>query len=48
MGRSLAKAKGVDVTPKSSGGARPSETMRPVTSGDILAMSKRHAEGRTA
>jgi predicted TIM-barrel fold metal-dependent hydrolase len=46
--RAKAAAKGVDVTPKSSGGARPSADMRPVTSGDIFAMSKRHAEGRTA
>jgi hypothetical protein len=46
--RAKARAKGVDVAPKSSGGARPSVDMRPVTSGDIFAMSKRHAEGRTA
>jgi hypothetical protein len=46
--RAKAKAKGVDVAPKSSGGARPSADMRPVTSGEIFAMSTRHAEGRTA
>jgi predicted TIM-barrel fold metal-dependent hydrolase len=46
--RAKAQAKHVDVTPKSCGGARPSEDLRPVTSGDIFAMSKRHAEGRTA
>ncbi|MGB8363042.1 MAG: amidohydrolase family protein [Rhizomicrobium sp.] len=46
--RAKAKAKGVDTTPKSSGGLRPTEDRRPVTSGDIMAMSKKHAEARTA
>ncbi|MET0251719.1 MAG: amidohydrolase, partial [Novosphingobium sp.] len=38
--RARAAAKGVDTTPKSSGGARPVEDagLRPVTSGDIMAM----------
>jgi predicted TIM-barrel fold metal-dependent hydrolase len=41
-----AKAKGVDVTPKSSGGAVPLTEDRPVTSGDVLGMFQDHAERR--
>lgn len=41
-----AKAKGVDVTPKSSGGAVPLTEDRPVTSGDIMQMFVDHAERR--
>jgi predicted TIM-barrel fold metal-dependent hydrolase len=44
--RAKAAAKGVDVTPKSSGGAKPTDETRPVTSGDVIAMSKRAAEER--
>ncbi len=38
--RAKARAKGVDTTPKSSGGARPvtDDVVRPVTSGDVLRM----------
>jgi predicted TIM-barrel fold metal-dependent hydrolase len=46
--RAKAKAKGVDTSPKSSGGAKPTDVTRPVTSGDIMAMSKRAAEERAA
>src|ERR1700741_4163403 len=46
--RATATAKRVDVPPKSCGGPLPSTDIRPLTSGDIFAMSKRHAEGRTA
>ena len=46
--RARAKAKGVDTTPKSSGGARPVEDLRPVTSGDIMEMMKKHAAVRDA
>jgi hypothetical protein len=46
--RARAKAKGVDTTPKSSGGIRPTEDQRPVTSGDIIAMSKQYAAARSA
>jgi len=46
--RARAKAKGVDTTPKSSGGIRPTTDQRPVTSGDIIAMSKQYAEARSA
>ena len=46
--RARAKAKGVDTTPKSSGGARPTEDLRPVTSGDIMEMMKQHAAVRDA
>jgi predicted TIM-barrel fold metal-dependent hydrolase len=44
--RAKAKAKGVDTSPKSSGGARPLEAgmKRPVTSGDVLQMFNRQAE----
>jgi len=44
--RAQAKAKGVDTTLKSSGGARPVEegVKRPVTSGDLMRMFKHHAE----
>lgn len=46
--RAKAKAKGVDTAPKSSGGLRPTEEQRPVTSGDIIAMSRKVAEQRVA
>ncbi len=46
VGALRAKAKEVDITQKSSGGARPTIDPRPVTSGDIIAMSKRAAEER--
>jgi hypothetical protein len=46
--RAKAKAKGVDTSPKSSGGLRPAEDLRPVTSGDIMAMSRKHADERLA
>jgi predicted TIM-barrel fold metal-dependent hydrolase len=44
--RARAEADGVDVTPKSSGGAKPVEegTTRPITSGDLMRMFKHHAE----
>jgi predicted TIM-barrel fold metal-dependent hydrolase len=44
--RAQAIAKGVDTTPKSSGGARPVEhgVKRPVTSGDLMRMFTAHAE----
>ena len=44
--RARAQAKGVDTTPKSSGGARPVEagTERPITSGDLMAMFQKHAD----
>ena len=44
--RAQAKAKGVDTTPKSTGGARPVEAgvARPITSGDLVAMYHKHAE----
>ena len=44
--RARAKAKGVDTSPKSSGGARPVEgaVLRPITSGDLVAMYNKHAE----
>jgi hypothetical protein len=42
--RAKAKARGVDTSQKSSGGARPTLDARPVTSGDIIAMSKRAAD----
>jgi predicted TIM-barrel fold metal-dependent hydrolase len=44
--RAQAAAKGVDVSTKSSSGARPvaAGERRPVTSGDVLAMFKEHAE----
>jgi predicted TIM-barrel fold metal-dependent hydrolase len=43
--RAKAVAKGVDVTPKSSGGARPlaEGDTRPVTSGDVMQMFANHA-----
>ena len=41
-----AKAKGVDTTPKSSGGAAPLTDGRPVTSGDVMGMFQEHAERR--
>jgi predicted TIM-barrel fold metal-dependent hydrolase len=44
--RARAKAKGVDVTPKSSGGARPADVERPVTSGDIIEMMQKAAAER--
>jgi hypothetical protein len=43
--RAKAKAAGVDVTPKSSGGAAPlapGETPRTITSGDVMKMFTRH------
>jgi predicted TIM-barrel fold metal-dependent hydrolase len=46
--RAQAKAKGVDVTPKSSGGHRPSDSKQPVTSGDVIEMSKKAAQERAA
>lgn len=46
--RAKAKANGVDTSPKSSGGLRPTEGLRPVTSGDIMAMSRKHADERVA
>jgi predicted TIM-barrel fold metal-dependent hydrolase len=47
--RARAAAKGVDVSPKSSGGVKPVEgEVRPVTSGDVMAMFKKHAEERAA
>jgi predicted TIM-barrel fold metal-dependent hydrolase len=46
--RAKAEAKGVDTTPKSSGGIRPGDHGRPVTSGDVIAMSKQYAEARSA
>ena len=44
--RAKAKAKGVDTSVKSSGGERPADaiTDRPITSADMMAMFKRHAE----
>lgn len=44
--RAKAKAKGVDTTPKSSGGDRPVEegVTRPITSGDLIKMFKNHEE----
>ena len=44
--RAKAAAKNVDVSTKSSGGSRPTEDLRPVTSGDIIEMSKRAAAVR--
>ncbi|MCB2073580.1 MAG: amidohydrolase [Novosphingobium sp.] len=44
--RAKAEAKGVDTSPKSSGGMKPTDETRPVTSGDIMAMSKKAAEER--
>ena len=41
-----AKAKNVDTSPKSSGGAVPLTEDRPVTSGDIMGMFQAHAERR--
>ena len=41
-----ARAKGVDTSPKSSGGAVPLTEDRPVTSGDIMTMFQDHAERR--
>jgi len=47
--RAQAAAKGVDITPKSSGGARPAEegAKRPITSGDLMDMFKKHADAAT-
>lgn len=45
--RAKAKADGVDVTPKSSGGAKPlaeGEAARPVTSGDLMRMFSHHSK----
>jgi len=44
--RAEARAKGVDTTPRSAGGAHPAETgsQRPITSGDLMRMYKHHAE----
>jgi hypothetical protein len=44
--RAKAKAKGVDVSIKSQSGERPASVgeVRPVTSGDVVAMFGRHAE----
>jgi predicted TIM-barrel fold metal-dependent hydrolase len=44
--RAKAKAKGVDTSPKSSGGSRPVTELRPVTSGDVMEMFKAHAAAR--
>jgi predicted TIM-barrel fold metal-dependent hydrolase len=46
--RARAAAKGVDTSPKSSGGARPVDDpgARPVTSGDVMQMFKDHAAER--
>ncbi|MBW8784666.1 MAG: amidohydrolase family protein [Novosphingobium sp.] len=44
--RAKARRKGVDTAPKSSGGSRPSDEQRPVTSGDVMEMFKAHAEER--
>ena len=41
-----AAAKGVDTTPKASGGAVPLTEDRPVTSGDVMQMFADHAEKR--
>ena len=43
--RAKAKAANVDITPKSSGGARPVEegVQRPITSGDLMRMFAQHA-----
>ncbi|PEQ13819.1 amidohydrolase [Novosphingobium sp. PC22D] len=46
--RARAAAKGVDTSPKSSGGSHHLDVERPVTSGDIMAMMKSHAERRAA
>ena len=46
--REKATAKGVDTTPKSSGGLKPTDEIRPVTSGDIIDMSRRAAEDRVS
>jgi predicted TIM-barrel fold metal-dependent hydrolase len=47
--RARARAKGVDTSLKSSGGARPDNgANRPVTSGDIVTMFKKHAAERNA
>jgi predicted TIM-barrel fold metal-dependent hydrolase len=43
--RAKAKADGVDVTPRSSGGAKPLEgEPRPITSGDLMKMFSHHAK----
>jgi predicted TIM-barrel fold metal-dependent hydrolase len=45
--RAQAKADGVDVTPRSSGGAKPladGEQTRPITSGDLMRMFAHHAK----
>jgi predicted TIM-barrel fold metal-dependent hydrolase len=43
--RAKAKADGVDVTPRSSGGAKPLEgDPRPITSGDLMKMFSHHAK----
>jgi predicted TIM-barrel fold metal-dependent hydrolase len=44
--RARAAAKGVDTSPKSSGGSRPTAVEGPVTSGDILEMFQAHAAQR--
>ncbi|MEW9854396.1 amidohydrolase family protein [Novosphingobium sp. M1R2S20] len=44
--RAKAAAKGVDTSPKSSGGSKPVADDRPITSGDIMNMMKSHAEKR--
>jgi predicted TIM-barrel fold metal-dependent hydrolase len=46
--RARAAAKGVDTTPRSSGGIKPESNGQPVTSGDIIAMSMAAAEERAA
>jgi predicted TIM-barrel fold metal-dependent hydrolase len=46
--RAKAKAKGVDTSPKSSGGSKPATANRPVTSGDVMEMFKAHAAAREA
>ncbi len=46
--RAQAAARKVDTSPKSSGGSRPTDDPRPVTSGDIMEMFKHHAAQREA
>jgi hypothetical protein len=44
--RARAKAAGVDLAPKSSGGAKPLADGRPVTSGDVMTMFQTQAAQR--
>jgi predicted TIM-barrel fold metal-dependent hydrolase len=46
--RARAQAKGVDTSPKSSGGARPATDNRPITSGDVVNMMSKAAAERNA